>query len=110
MQFHLKDLEIFASIGIYDQERTEPQKLIINLWFEFDASAASTSDNLADTVDYATIEQKVREVTTKKHYQLLEGLHAILLQKISQDFPDLENIKISLEKFPFQSGSVVVGP
>jgi|GEM_PF-4386685 len=71
MHYHLKNLEIEASIGVYESE-------------------------------------KISQICQAEHYQLLEKLHAVLSEGISEKFSRLENVKISIEKFPFKNGSIVI--
>lgn len=108
MHYHLKNLEIWTRVGVYETEKTAPQKLLVCVKFEFDARAAGRSDDLPDTIDYSAVEQLVRQVCAQKHYQLLEHLHETLKVSITKNFPALSQLEIVLEKFPFESGSILV--
>lgn len=108
MHYHLKNLEVETSIGVYESEKTATQKIIVSVEFDFDSSDAAKSDDLADTVDYSQLEQLIRAVCEAKHYQLLEKLQAVLKQKIEADFTDIQNVKVSIEKFPFKNGSILI--
>ncbi len=108
MHYHLKNLEVPAYIGVYDFEKEGPQHLQINIYFDFAAQIAAQTDNLEDTIDYAKIEKLIRQVCLGQHFQLLETLQARLVSEITMAFAEIKNLKVSLEKFPFESGSIVV--
>ncbi len=108
MQYLLKNLAVPARIGVYEAEKDITQTLILNVSFDFDSSKAEVSDNLSDTIDYAQIEVLLREVCMSEHHELLEKLHAVLMQKITEGFPQVQSLTVSIEKTPFETGSVVI--
>ena len=108
MHYHLKNLEIEASIGVYESEKISRQKILVSVAFDLNTSKAGMTDELEDTIDYSQLEQLVRKICQAEHYQLLEKLHAVLSEGISEKFSRLENVKISIEKFPFKNGSIVI--
>ena len=108
MHYHLKDLKIPAMVGVYESEKGAPQNLLINVYFEYDAQKASVSDDLADTVDYALVAAQIKSICLAEHYNLLEKLQIELHTKITAEFPSINNLSITIEKYPFKHGSVVV--
>jgi dihydroneopterin aldolase len=108
MQYQLKNLAIPAFIGVYEHEKGKTQTLIVNVWFQFESHKAALSDDLKATVDYSQIEALVKQVCLADHYQLLERLHRALVQSLEDQFPKIKGLKVSLEKFPFESGSIVL--
>lgn len=72
---HIRDLHIaHVSIGIYPHERTQTQPVVINLALWVDIATPARTGHLGDSVDYAAVAQRVRAVTTAKHFDLLESL------------------------------------
>lgn len=108
MHYLLKNLEIPAYIGVYEFEKGQTQTLILNVGFEFDATQASLSDDLADTIDYAQIETLLKKICVAAHYELLEKLHAVIIAQVTEVFPQIKNLSVAIEKRPFETGSVVV--
>jgi dihydroneopterin aldolase len=51
----VRGLRVVAVCGVLDEERRGPQPLGVDLDVELDAGAASTSDDLEDTVSYALV-------------------------------------------------------
>ncbi|MCX7632009.1 MAG: dihydroneopterin aldolase [Turneriella sp.] len=78
-------LRVFASVGIYPDEKKRKQLLWISA--ELDAPQADcTSDTMAASVDYDRICSEIRRVATLRHYQLIENLAyhiGVALQKLS---------------------------
>lgn len=61
-------------IGIFPQERTEPQPVIIDLILETDIRTAAASRALADTIDYGAVASMVRRFVSNSRFLLLETL------------------------------------
>jgi len=108
MHYRLKNIEVPAYIGVYESEKGLAQTLLINVDFFFDANKAALSDALEDTIDYSEIEALVRKVCLREHFQLLEKLHQVLIAAIEESFPQISELSVSLEKFPFESGSIIL--
>ena len=108
MHYHLKNLEIKVWLGVYESEKEAPQRVLVNAWFEADTQLAAESDDLADTIDYALVEKFIRDFAGETHFELLERLHTAMLQGLQQQFAALKKLQLSIEKFPFENGSVVI--
>jgi len=68
----VQDLEIMMSIGVFDEEKQAPQRVIINIDLEIDKDTRSTSDNINEVISYADIVEKVTALSQEKHYELVE--------------------------------------
>ena len=66
------DLELPCRVGITDEERAFPQVLTVTFRVEFPTKKAGTSDRLEDAIDYAVSVQKVKEITIRGPYNLVE--------------------------------------
>ena len=79
MQIRIKDLRLRTIIGVEEWEREHRQDVIVNITMDFDGSQAAASDDLADTIDYKTLEYKVIQEVENADFYLLEKLaHRIL--------------------------------
>lgn len=56
------DLEVFYQIGVTDEERAKPQRLLITVEMDFDFSNAALSDRLEKTINYFDIAQELLKV------------------------------------------------
>jgi dihydroneopterin aldolase len=71
-RIELRGLRVVGLIGLLPEERDRPQPFEIDLDVEADLSAPSTSDDLADTVDYGELVSRAAAVVTTEQHQLLE--------------------------------------
>lgn len=97
MQIHIKDLVIETTIGVYDWEREQPRKIILNLKVEIDASNAVASDDVEDTVDYDALCEAVNQVVNERYYKLIETLAAKIVDKVST-MPKVQTVDLEIDK------------
>ena len=71
---YIKDLLIEATHGVYDHEKTTPQRFNITLELEVETPNAFTSDDVNDTVDYAKIRESVIDTVQNNSFELIERL------------------------------------
>ena len=71
----LRHLRILGTHGVLPEERDRAQPFAVDLDLEVDLAPAGTSDDLADTVDYGEVVDRVAAVVSgPRSYQLLEAL------------------------------------
>ncbi|MDQ3878331.1 MAG: dihydroneopterin aldolase [Actinomycetota bacterium] len=78
----VRGLAVEAHIGVTDEERRNPQKLLIDVDIEADLSAAALSDDVSDTIDYGTIVEEVARLVESSNHRLLERLGAEIAELI----------------------------
>ena len=83
--------------GLDDVERRVEQEFLIEADLEFDAAKAGASDKLADTVDYAVIRDKVKQVIEGKSRYLIESLAEDIARKILED-KRIKSVEIIVKK------------
>jgi dihydroneopterin aldolase len=66
-------------------ERSRSQPFDLEAVVDFDADAASTSDALADTLDYAALHRRLLQIVASTSFALLERLASALLDAIFED-------------------------
>ena len=71
---YIKGLQLYTLIGVYDFEREAKQRVILDIELDADLQKAGRSDNVADTLDYGKIAQRLAAVADTSQYQLLEAL------------------------------------
>lgn len=108
MHYHLKNIQVAAKLGVYESEKLAPQKILVSVEYDFTSQTSAQSDDLNDTVDYSRIEALLHKVCVAEHFELLEKLHAKLVLTLKNSFPQIENLTVKIEKFPFTSGSLIV--
>lgn len=72
----IDELEVFFRVGVPDEERAEPQRLLISVEMETDTAAAAAGDDLSLTVDYYAVVCQLRELGVGREWKLIETLAA----------------------------------
>ncbi len=79
MKIHIKNLRLKTIIGINVRERAEKQDVIVNVEVELDASRATETDRIEDTINYKTLTKRIISEVELSEFYLLEKLaHHIL--------------------------------
>jgi FolB domain-containing protein len=73
-RIRLEGMSFYGIIGINDWERVAKQLIEIDLTLYADLSKAASSDDIADTVNYRTISQSVRDFVEGSSFGLVEKL------------------------------------
>lgn len=71
--------------GVTLEERMEPQPLEVDVRLEADLAAAAASDELADTIDYASVFTRVAGIVEGQSFRLLEALAGAIADAILAD-------------------------
>lgn len=75
----IRGLTLPARVGVTDEERTQPQDVVVDITIRRDLERPAASDRLADTVDYAAVVAVVRDLLQATEVNLLEHLaHGIV--------------------------------
>lgn len=70
----INGLSFSAIIGIFDWERKNKQRIIINLKMQSHTALPALTQNIADAVDYKTVSEQLIQKIQTEQYQLLETL------------------------------------
>ena len=77
----INNLVLTASIGVYEAEKNNKQKIIVNLEILLSNDTEPQSDNLEETQDYSQFRKCVVDIVESQHFDLLE----ILTKKVHAD-------------------------
>ena len=75
----ISNLKLRTVIGTNDWERECKQDVLINVKIDFDATKASESDHIKDTVDYKAITKRIIGEVEPSSFFLLEKLAKCIL-------------------------------
>jgi len=95
----LNGISFLARIGTTEAERSEPQDLLLDLVIELDLEAAANTDDLALTVDYVKLVERIEQTASQGEYQLMETLSQRICRTVLQD-PRINEVQARLHKFP----------
>jgi len=85
-------------VGVPDEERARPQRLLLTVEMEFDFSRAAKSDSIADTIDYFAVSQRLLKFGDGKNWKLIEKLATDICDMILSEFRP-QNISVEVKKF-----------
>lgn len=104
----IRQLEIDAIIGIYDEERTRKQKVVFDIDMAWDIEAAARSENIDDALNYKTLTDHLKEEVGSSEFQLIETL-AEHVAKLILDEYKVQWLRLKLHKPDALDGDTNVG-
>jgi FolB domain-containing protein len=93
------DLEVFYQVGVTEEERSKPQRLLITVEMDLDFSTASLSDRLEKTINYFDVAVELLKYGQGRNWKLLEKLAANIADFIMAKFHP-EAVTVDIKKFP----------
>ncbi|MBL9173731.1 MAG: dihydroneopterin aldolase [Verrucomicrobiales bacterium] len=94
----ISDLEVHYHIGVPDEERAKPQRLLISLELDHDFSRAAAADDLTHTLNYDAICQRLKNFGDGRSWKLIETLAVHIAEAIRLEFKPAR-IRVIIKKF-----------
>jgi dihydroneopterin aldolase len=94
----LSSMHYEGRVGATEEERAFPQTLQVDLVIEADLTAATESDQLADTVDYGPLVSLSQRVVEGDSFTLLEGLAGALASGVLELAPRAAAVTVRVRK------------
>ena len=82
----IKDLEVHFNVGVPDLERANPQRLLISVELEHDFQAATRADDLAGTIDYFAVCERLMGLGENRVWKLIETLASDIADVVLLEF------------------------
>lgn len=92
------DLEVFYRVGVPDAERATAQRLQLCVDMEYDFSAAARSNDIADTIDYNAVCQRLLKFGEGRSWKLIEKLATDIANTILIEFKPAA-VTVEVKKF-----------
>ena|SRR5664279_1893123 len=106
------DLEVAYCVGVTDEERANPQRLLLTVDMTFDFSSAALSDRIERTINYQTVADDLLKFGEGRSWKLLEKLvnnvadwvltqykpEAVLVEVKKFSIPQARFVSVSLGK------------
>jgi FolB domain-containing protein len=105
-QITIVDLEVFYRVGVPDEERANPQRLLVSVDMTFDFTSAALSDRITRTIDYYAVSQRILKFGERRSWKLIESLATDLANKILAEFGP-EKVIVEVKKFPIPEARYV---
>ena len=93
----ITDLIFNTSIGIHDFEKEKEQKIKFNIEIDINPLLKAAENDLNSIVNYETVISKIKLITQKKHYNLLETLAEDIFSNLFLS-ENIIKIKLRIEK------------
>ena len=93
----IKGAEFFAYHGFYPEEQKIGNKFIVDVEVSFKPLSNLKDDKIANTVDYEQLYRIVTE-TMKRTMKLIETVAQAIADKIKEQFPFVDHIKVTIKK------------
>ncbi|MDG2215028.1 MAG: dihydroneopterin aldolase [Verrucomicrobiota bacterium] len=94
----ISDIEAQCRIGVPDDERKVPQRLLISLELNNDFTKASSHDDLNATIDYHAVYLLVHEICDQRERKLIETLAEDIASAVLEEFRT-PCVKVEIKKF-----------
>lgn len=94
----IRDLEVSYCVGVPDAERAQPQRLLLSVEMNQDLASAAASDDLAATIDYHAVSQRLLHFGGDRSWRLIETLAVDIAQMILADFRP-RSVRVEVKKF-----------
>ena len=105
-------LQVDCLIGVWSHERKIEQRIRVDIEVECDVTAAATTDELAHTLNYASVARDVAFLLKKCQFYLLESA-ALAIQRwlltptLSDKQPSVQAVFVKLTKFSALPGEAL---
>ena len=96
-KIYINNLILTASVGVYEEEKKNKQKIVVNLEILLTNDTEPQSDNLKETQDYSQFRKCVDDIVTSQHFDLLEILTKKIHSSISKNKFVL-GVKVNISK------------
>jgi FolB domain-containing protein len=86
-------------VGVSDEERAQPQRLLLTVDMTFDFTVAAISDRITKTIDYFAVSQMLLKFGEGRNWKLIEKLAMNIGDEILDEYKP-EAITVEVKKFP----------
>ncbi len=107
-EIFVRDFEVQASIGVYDEEKDGKQPLIISAWLEVNRPGEWQDDNFDDVVSYETVIEEAEAIAASGHINLVETFAEKLIAALMLNEGVLA-VSVNIDKPHAFGGSTIAG-
>jgi len=92
------DLEVQYHIGVSEQERTHPQRLLLTIEMSLDFTGAAQSDRVEQTINYQAVADELLQFGQGRSWHLLEKLVLNIADRVMAKYKP-ESVFVEAKKF-----------
>lgn len=94
----IRDIEVQFRVGVPEEERARPQRLLISVEMDLDFRVAVASDDLAKTVNYFEVYQSITQMGADREWKLIETLAEEIAQLVLRHAL-VQAVRVEVKKF-----------
>lgn len=97
-QIEIEDLEVFANHGVFPEENTLGQKVLISAVLYTETRRAGRTDDLTDSIHYGRVSAFIESYLRNNTFRLLERAAESLAEELLLTVPGLFGIRLKIKK------------
>lgn len=102
----INGIKVHAYHGCMKEEEIIGTRFVVDVEAFMDLSAAASSDDLDETVDYVTVSRLVVEEMAIRS-KLIESVAVRILNRLKEEFPIADSFTVSVTKIAPPSGGLI---
>jgi 7,8-dihydroneopterin aldolase/epimerase/oxygenase len=92
------DLEVHYCVGVTDEERAKPQRLLVTVDMNFDFSSAAVSDRIERTINYQEVADDLLKFGEGRSWKLVEKLVDNIAERVLTEYKP-QAVLVEVKKF-----------
>jgi len=100
------DLEVSYCVGVTNEERAKPQRLLLTVDMNFDFSSAALSDRVEKTINYFEVAQSLLKFGHNRSWKLIEKVASNIADMVLAHYKP-EAVLVEVKKFPIPEARYV---
>tara|TARA_R110001592_G_scaffold30513_6_gene109168 strand:+ start:601 stop:978 length:378 start_codon:yes stop_codon:yes gene_type:complete len=96
-RIYIRDLRLRCIVGIYPDERTNKQDVLINVTLWSDLKKAGETDQIEDTVNYKFVKKRIATLVESSDYLLIEKM-ATAIADLCLSEKGVEQVQVTVDK------------
>jgi FolB domain-containing protein len=105
-EIHIEQLELCTRIGVPEEERADPQRLIVNISFWPYQRTLDLADKIDQTVNYSAVAEETKNFVRDQSVNLIETLAHRVAAHLLKSFP-IQKVTVEVRKFALQDAKYV---
>ena len=97
-RIHIEDLEVHFHVGVPEEERARPQRLLVTVDLDLDFGPAARADDVEKTINYFEVSQRLLRFGDGQSWKLIERLAVDLAETLIREFKP-EAAMVEVKKF-----------
>ena len=94
----LKELRYQIEIGVTEEERKQPQSVLIDLQLYLDITRAVAIEDIEETVNYSAVQKTIKTFLENRKYILVEKMCADIVDLLLHNFDKIKAVKCTCWK------------